>query len=75
MAELNEIKGFWEPCKEALVIALEMVGGKERWHLGPCSSSLRVAPLVSVLYTEPPSQMLSYPRFPKKQILRQECMC
>lgn len=31
--------------------------------------------LPSVLYTEHPSQVLSYLRFPNKQILRQKCMC
>lgn len=29
MAEMNEIKGFGEPCEGALIIALELAGGRK----------------------------------------------
>ena len=71
MAGRNESEGLGEPCEGASIIALELAGGKKK-QMTPCFSSLRVASLL--LYTLN-ILLKCYPRFPKKQILRQKCMC
>ena len=74
MAELNEIKGFGEPCEGASIITLELAGGRktdDTW--GPVSLHLEW-PHFSLFYTLN-ILLKCYLRFPKKQILRQKCTC